>query len=463
MGQPTAPDQIKRCSLRTRLLRTLLIPLGISILAVGGFALYVAVNEVQHIDDALLISQAKVIRALMDHEVHEDEPDELHLVINGTTFTRRYEKALAYRVWFHDRLILRSLNTDAFPPSPGDEGFSIRTVAGAPWRFYTETDPILSVITEVSEPLSLRARQAVKVVGALFGPQALLIPIIFLLVSFGIRIGLEPIRKLSAQIATRSAEDLAPIAGDVIPLEVSPFVDAVNALMARLAIVIRQERSFTDNAAHELRTPLAAIKTQAQVAAMAEDPEERAALLRDLAAGVDRASHVVDQVLGLARLDEQRVRGHSFDLSAAAEDVAGQFAAPAARAGLTLKAAVVPGIRIDGDRDAAVLMMRNLIENAVKYTPSAGRVDVRLDAGSDGARFEVADTGPGIPDTDKLMAFERFVRLGRTERPGAGLGLAIAKRAAELHGGTITLADPPQGSGLVVTALLPRHHRATAP
>ncbi len=447
---------IKRCSLRERLLRAILIPLALCLFGIGFLSFYASSDDIEALDDAQLLSHAKIIRSLMDHELHEDEPGELNLLINDTSLDYRYEKNLAYRVWFKGHLILHSPSSENFPESAGPDGFSTRSVQGAPWRFYTQYDNDIGVTTEVSELVSLRREQGYELLLSLFTPQLLLFPAIFILVSIGIKIGLRPIERLAEQVRSRSAHDLTPVGSDIIPEEVYPFIASVNELMARLERVIVNERSFTGNAAHELRTPLAAIKTQAQVAAMATVPEERAILLRDLASGVDRATHLVDQMLELARLDETSNGDKPYDISVVVAQAMLQHRTAVQAASLKLKSQITPGLIAHGHRDAATLLVKNLVENAIKYTPANGEISVSLTAESNQIALIVADTGIGISDHDKRVSLERFVRLNKGDQPGAGLGLAIVQRAVELHRGTLTLSDPPIGSGLVVRVTLPR-------
>jgi signal transduction histidine kinase len=447
---------IKRCSLRERLLRAILIPLAVCLFGIGFLSFYASTDDIEALDDAQLLSHAKIIRSLMDHELHEDEPSELNLLIKETTLDYRYEKNLAYRVWFKGKLILHSPSSANFPDAPGPDGFSTRAVQNTPWRFYTQYDNDLNVITEVSELVSLRREQGYELLLSLFAPQLLLFPAIIILVSIGIKIGLTPIQRLADQVRARSAQDLTPVGSDVIPAEVSPFINAVNELMARLERVIANERSFTGNAAHELRTPLAAIKAQAQVAAMATTPDERAILLRDLASGVDRATHLVDQMLELARLDETSPIEKPYDISATTAETVLQQRNAAQTAGVQIKSHITPGLIAQGHREAASVLVKNLIENAIKYTPAKGEINISLAAENNVIALTVADTGVGISTPDKQAALERFVRFNKGEQPGAGLGLAIVQRAVELHHGQLTLSDPPNGSGLVVRVTLPR-------
>jgi two-component system, OmpR family, sensor histidine kinase QseC len=439
----------KRCSLRARLLRALLIPLGLSFVVVGALSFFLAIRETRALDDAQLISHAGVIRALLDHELREDEPGELDLVIDPTPQGYRYERDFAYRVWLKGVLILSSPNSSAFPTEPGAAGFRNASVDGKMWRFFTKSDESIGVVTEVSEPAALRIQQGLQLLAGTIGPQLLLIPALFVAASVGVGIGLAPIRKLSQQVSQRSAQELSPIESDIIPSEIDPLISAFNDLLSRIDRAMRNERSFTDNAAHELRTPLAAIKAQAQIAAVTTDPDERAILLRDMAQSVDRSAYIIEQMLGLARLDEASRGTQDFDLSAVVQDIVSHLTERARLRGLQLDASITPRMTLRGDADTATILVRNLIENAVKYTPALGQVRVMLIQGPSGPSLEVSDTGPGIPDDQKQRVFDRFVRLGRSDQPGAGLGLAIARRAAELLGGQISLSDA-KPSGLIV-------------
>ena len=246
-----------------------------------------------------------------------------------------------------------------------------------------------------------------------------------------------------------------------------PLVTALNDLLERLRKALERERAFMADAAHELRTPLTALHLQVGMLARASGESERTAAMGTLSAGVQRAIRLVEQLLALAR-QEPRAEGRRVPvrLDDLAREVVAELVplADAGRIDLGVEAAQPATVR--GDADELRTLLRNLVDNAVRYTPAGGRVDVTVEAAvaaspgasptaASGARLTVSDTGPGIPPEDRERVFDRFYRRAGTEPPGSGLGLAIVKAIADAHGATLTLADGPGGKGLTVTVSFP--------
>jgi len=261
--------------------------------------------------------------------------------------------------------------------------------------------------------------------------------------------------RTAKDVARRTPESLEPIASKAVPDEVQPLVGALNGLMARLGDALGQQRTFIADAAHELRTPLTALRLQLQLAERARDDAERERAHAMLREGIARATHVVEQLLALARADPQvaSTAATRFDLAELARTVA-DVQRPAAEAkGLALEVAADRPVETSGDRAAIRSMLENLVDNAIRYTPGGG-VSLRCYAGIDTAVLEVEDTGPGIAAEERERVFDRFYRSESATEGGSGLGLAIVRRIAERHGGKVELLDRAGSPGLLVRVTL---------
>ncbi len=251
-----------------------------------------------------------------------------------------------------------------------------------------------------------------------------------------------------------------PVDAAGAPTEARPLVDALNALFRRVAASVENERRFTADAAHELRTPLAAIQTHAEVALASHDDAERKQALTHVTEGTARASRLVAQLLMLARLDARATLAASSAVNLselAARHVAD--AAPFATekdVNLGLAEDSQPAVMVRGDAELLGVLIRNLVDNAVRYTPNGGRVDVSVRSEADRALLTVTDTGRGIPREERARVLERFYRGRGPSEDGSGLGLSIVARIAELHGAELTLEDGPENSGLSVRIALSR-------
>jgi two-component system OmpR family sensor kinase len=266
--------------------------------------------------------------------------------------------------------------------------------------------------------------------------------------------GLAPLAALADSLARRAPTSLEPMPTLEAPDEVQPLVRSLNDLLARLGDAFDTQPRFAADAAHELRTPLTALTLQIQVARRAESPEERAVALDRLEQGVKRATRLVQQLLTMARLEPDAARPTtSFDLAAVAASVVEEKTPFAEQQRLSLALAAAP-VKLCGQEDALRILLANLVDNALRYTPPGGSVEVRVRPDGDLALVEVADSGPGIPEEERERVFDRFYRGRQAPSGGSGLGLAIVRQIVTLHGGSITLGKSPSG-GLLVSARFP--------
>jgi two-component system OmpR family sensor kinase len=289
-----------------------------------------------------------------------------------------------------------------------------------------------------------------------------LIPLFGTVIWLAVGRGLRPLSAMSRAVAKRRPDALAPLAERDLPAELQPLAGSLNDLLSRLDAALGAQRRFTADAAHELRTPLAALKLQLDMARRADDVPARLAAYDDLEAGVERAAHLVDQLLTLARVEPEALatRAADCDLVALAKEAIVARGALAADKRVDLGLARDAPVPVRGDPASLAILLSNLLDNALRYTPAGGKVDVAIDDDGGVAVLTVADTGPGIPAEERDRVFDRFFRGAGNRAPGSGLGLSIVKRIADAHHATITLDAPAQGSGLVVTVRFPRAGQA---
>lgn len=283
-------------------------------------------------------------------------------------------------------------------------------------------------------------------------------PVVLLPLWIAVRRGMRPLTQLADRVAARGAQDLSPLGFTPRHDELKPLVTAFDELLARLRGQLQRERAFVQDAAHELRTPMAVVAAQAHVLAHAADDAERREAAAALDAALQRSAHLSRQLLTLATLDEGRPGAdEAFDLSAVVEQALAQRAPRALAQGLDLSLDAPPALPAQLDRTAFESVLNNLVDNALRYVPRGGCIAVALEAGPAGIRLAVADDGPGIPPAQRNAAFDRFWRgAAGSDVAGTGLGLAIVKRAAARLGGHVGIEDGLGGRGCCFVLTLPR-------
>ena len=335
-------------------------------------------------------------------------------------------------------------------PIPAEEGYTTVRNNGREWRVYTVVHGThaLQVAQSQDERDAIATQTALRTLIPVLG----FIPLFGVLIWFGVGRGLAPLETMSRAVAKRRPDAMTPLNERMLPVELQPLAASLNDLLARLDAALAAQRRFTADAAHELRTPLAALKLQLDLARRAQDMPERTAAYDDLDAGVSRASHLVDQLLTLARVEPEALaaRAADVDLSALAKESIVSRAALAAAKGVDLGLAKDQHAVVRGDAATLATLLSNLLDNALRYTPHGGRVDVSIETDADHAVLTVADTGPGIPREERERVLDRFYRGASASEPGSGLGLSIVKRIADAHHAALELDAPAQGSGLVV-------------
>lgn len=322
------------------------------------------------------------------------------------------------------------------------------------------------VLVQVAETRNKRSDLASRVVTGVLLPQFAIIPLAVVLVWVGLSRGIAPLNRLQSLIRRRRPTDLSPIVAASVPEEVRPLIVSFNDMMARLEENLQAQQRFIADAAHQMRTPLTGLKMQTDLAMCETDPAELHESLQRIADSADRASHLITQLLSLARAEasfEKLYAVEYVDLEAMVREVAQELFPRAQAKGIDLG---VEGtgfpMPVEGNRVLLREMIKNLIDNAIKYTPRGGCVTARTRSAV-AIVFEVEDTGVGIPEADRERVFERFYRVLGGGADGSGLGLPIVREIAELHRATVTLNPNPSGQGTVAQVLFPRTQAGALP
>jgi two-component system sensor histidine kinase QseC len=366
----------------------------------------------------------------------------------------QYGSSLRYQLWRDDgHLLFRSDNAPLGKMTQAMGYSDNADDHGKGWRNYHVHDTSHGVKIIVSEPHDFRAKLVRNMVIDAATPLALGLPVLFLLLWFSIRKGLHPLATLSQEISKRQPNNLTLIDARSVPDEVQPIVTALNDLLTRMEQTLDHERRFTDDAAHQLRTPLAAIQAQLYAArhTQAEAPHQLA--LEQMQHSVERGIRLINQLLTLARLDPKQARPEfqNIRMHKLAETICAELAPLALQREQSLELLAEPDLPpVRGNADMLAMLLANLVDNAIHYTQHGGNIVIRLEAAGSGVQLAVSDDGPGIVPDQRQRVLERFYRIAEQSQAGTGLGLAICKRVADLHQASLTLSEGLGGRGLTV-------------
>jgi two-component system OmpR family sensor kinase len=386
-----------------------------------------------------------------------DQPVEYLLSPDIPQTTADYD--FVVQVWTLDGVRVYLSRPHAVLPAITTLGFSTAITSEGRWRMFGVQAP--TKVIQVAQPMRVRERQAVDLALRTLTPFVLLMPVLVIFIWFAVGHSLEPFKRLTSLVQSRKVTALDPLPAANLPGEVQPLVGALNDLLGRLGAALERERGFMADAAHELRTPLTALYLQMGTLARATTEAERADAMEKLSAGVQRAIRLVEQLLSLARqeprADVARRRVRFDDL---AREVVAEMVPLADARKIDLGISASQHAYVLGDPEALRTLVRNLVDNAVRYTPVGGTVDVSVQdsdqpGSHQGAVLRVVDTGPGIPADERQRVFDRFYRPPGTAPPGSGLGMAIVKAIADAHAASISLDNGPNGSGLAVSVSFP--------
>lgn len=413
----------------------------------AGWTAFSTRAEVERVLDGRLIEAARMVAAL----------DVAPAGIARRIETSPYARQLSCQIWSLDgNLVGQSAGAPDAPLGDNRSGFSERWVGEAHWRVYTHVDPSRGVRVMVGDNLQVRQRLVADLMVGLLLPALVGLVALAMLLWITISGGLRPLDRLAREIETRSPGSLNPMAAERLPTELSPVVAAMNGLLARLDSARQAERDFVANAAHELQTPLAGLKTQAEVARRASEAAMRDHALERITLSVDRTSRLVRQLLELAREQGRAVEqtAPAADLNQVLDEIDRDYALIADLKGAPIHIArSCTGLRIAVSHDALRLAIGNLVENALQHAEQGGGVwlECCLD---DAFELRVSDRGPGIPAAERERLVRRFERGAGTQASGSGLGLSIVEAAIEPARGILELRDNAPG-GLVAVLRFP--------
>ena len=438
------------------------------------FSYFDARREIGEVMDAQLAQSARIFLLEATHELDEIAEREINLDSDfDGEMHHKYEHEIAFQIWdLQGKLLLRSASAPPTYMSKEVEGYSDSFIDQSMWRVFSRHDVSGNYLVQVGERHEIRNALAREITLHLLMPLLLALPVLAILIWIVIGRGIRPLTRVADEVANRAPQHLEPLETHTVPQEIMPLVNSLNVLFARLQQAFEHERRFTADAAHELRTPLAALKTQAQVALNASIPEQQHNALLNVVTGVDRATHLVEQMLTLARLEPRTfLESHKNNISAveiqyadiqnlhklAAYSLA-EIAQTAFEKNIELsldEMAEGSTAQVMGNADMLGILLRNLIDNAIRYTPPNGDVKVHIHTDNQQVSLQVSDTGVGIPQAERTRVLERFYRVLGNQESGSGLGLSIVMRIAELHGATVSLDDAENNRGLKVTVRFP--------
>ena len=478
-------------SIRSRTLAIVLGLLGVSLAGISWMSYRDAQHEIEELFDAQLAQTARLLEGMVSRDMTPAARESLQQALSQAAKERgvtvpghRYESKLAFQVFDGNaEVVLQSASAPARLlerlVATRRPGLSADTVVGAAapaglsdaligyheipldahrWRVFVLHDVADEFWVVVGEREDVRGELVDNIALRSLAPDLIGLPLLALLVWLAIGWSLEPLKQMARLIKTRNPDTLAPLVIAGLPQELEPMAAALNRLLQQLNTLLKREKRFLADAAHELRTPLAVLRIHAQNALGAPDPADRADALHQMVHGVDRATRLVTQLLTLARLEPNaaHLQLRELDLHTYVRNELAELIPLAIERGqeLTLNAEETGNYRLQADGTSLGVLLQNLVANAIQYTPEGGRIQVLLKEAPDKVELHVQDSGPGVRETMRAKLFERFFREGQGS--GAGLGLSIVQRIVELHRGTIILGDAPLG-GLDVQVHLPRN------
>lgn len=464
-----------KSSIRKFLLINLLLAITITttLTAIGNY--YLDQKDIQNHLDTLMAISALSYQALLGDDLHqrplikiqdtlETIPQKIETYyqkrfLNGEPPANYLDK-FNFQVWSNGgKLLLHSSSAPKVPLTSETEGFSDKQISNQDWRVFTSYNPKAGVHTVLAERYDTRNELGHRIAQDDLYIMLLTFPLSGLLIWIIIGRGLDSLDKVAEEVANRAPTHLEPVDLQEVPEEIKPVIDELNKLFYRLKEGFEREKRFAADAAHELRTPLAALKAQAQVALHSNNIEEKNQALQKLIASVNRSTHIVHQLLTMSRLVPEATHlqeKNEVHLGKLTREILAMLAPSAVEKHIELEFksdAKIP--KILGNSTALGILIRNLVDNAIRYSDEHGQVTVRLLKHSDELILEVEDNGPGIPPKLQSRVFERFYRVLGNKSPGSGLGLAIVQQICELHNGKVELDTPTTGKGLIVRVHLP--------
>ncbi len=464
-----------KSSIRKFLLINLLLAITVTttLTAIGNY--YLDQKDIQEHLDTLMAVSALSYQALLGDDVHRRPLANIQQSLNKipTRVKTYFERPLiqddapehfldkfSFQVWTNGgKLLLQSSSAPKLPLTSDMDGFSDKTLNGQDWRVFTTYNNKAGVRTVLGERFDTRNELGQRIAQDDLYIMLLTFPLSGLLIWIIIGRGLDSLERVAEEVANRAPNHLEPVNIEKVPEEIKPVVDELNQLFYRLKEGFEREKRFAADAAHELRTPLAALKAQAQVALNSTNVDEKNNALKKLIASVNRSTHIVQQLLTMSKLVPEAATINDLDkveLGAVAKETIAMLAPSAVEKNIDLALEVDPNTpTFEGNATAISILIRNLVDNAIRYSSSHSLVKVQVYTHQKEVVLEVRDNGPGIPDELRERVFERFFRVLGTKSSGSGLGLAIVNQICRLHNARVELDKPEEGTGLVIRIFFP--------
>ncbi|MCR5881349.1 ATP-binding protein [Rhizobacter sp. J219] len=429
-------------SIRARLLLVLLGMLTLIALVMGGVTYRNVLAETEALFDYQLRQMALSLRD--QGEVSESQAGAL----------ANEQLDFVVQIWTLDGRSIYATRAHEDLPSRALLGLADVRVKGEIWRTYSVATP--GRVIQVAQPLATRQRLAAEAALRSVVPLLVLVPLLAGLAWWLSAMALSPLNRVAAEVKSRDDKLLQPLAEQGLPDEVSPLVNALNGLLQRLGQTLDTQRAFLSDAAHELRSPLTALKLQIESLRRAPDDDARAKAVSSLSDGIDRAARIVEQLLALARSEPgaQPPPMEPLDLSELVRQAVADTVPYALSRGSSFSLQADAPVTVRGERQGLTALVRNLADNAVRYAPPGSQVELRVSLEQGVPLLQVDDAGPGIPASERERVFDRFYRRASGGEEGTGLGLAIVRSVAAHHGATVTLGQSPLG-GLQVRVRFP--------
>lgn len=469
------PAPSVKSSIRKFLLINLLLAITITttLTAIGNY--YLDQKDIQEHLDTLMAISALSYQALLGDDIHERTlhkiqknlnhiPEQIEAYYEIPTITidspEHYLNKFNFQVWTNGgKLLLHSANAPRVPLTSDSDGFHDKMVDDQRWRVFTAYNEKAGVRIVLAESYDTRNELGHRIAQDDLYIMLLTFPLSGLLIWIIIGRGLDSLDRVAQEVANRAPGHLEPVNIKEVPEEIKPVIDELNQLFFRLKQGFEREKRFAADAAHELRTPLAALKAQAQVALNTNNLEEKNLALQKLIASVNRSTHVVQQLLTMSKLVPEAATINDLDkvdLAKISREVIAMLAPSAVEKHIELEfehTHQTPSF--DGNPTAISILIRNLVDNAIRYSKEYSQVIVRVYSQENQIVLEVQDNGPGIPAELQSRVFERFFRVLGNKSTGSGLGLGIVQQIAALHHARVELGSPEVGTGLIVTVYFP--------
>nr|WP_242602690.1 ATP-binding protein [Legionella taurinensis] len=451
------------------------ITITTTLTAIGNY--YLDQKDIQEHLDTLMAISALSYQALLGDDLHERPlvkiQNNLEIIPQKIEnyYQRRFLNDLPpknyldkfnFQVWTNGgKLLLHSSTAPKIPLTAEEDGFSDKYLSDQKWRVFTTYNDKAGIRTVLAERYDTRNELGHRIAQDDLYIMLLTFPLSGLLIWIIIGRGLDSLDRVAQEVANRAPTHLKPVDLEEVPEEIKPVIDELNKLFYRLQEGFEREKRFAADAAHELRTPLAALKAQAQVALNTNDLEEKNLALQKLIASVNRSTHIVQQLLTMSKLVPEANSLNDIDavnLVKITREVLAMLAPSAVEKQIELEFEHEENLPdFAGNLTAISILIRNLVDNAIRYCKDAGKVLVQVYQKNDDIVLQVSDNGPGIPSELQSRVFERFFRVLGNKSPGSGLGLAIVRQITDLHGGKVELDSPKEGTGLIVRVYFPLH------